>query len=243
MIDPKDQHNLRTRFPEECKRLPLGYLEPSEKELAEKCINHEEFTEEEVEELRELLARYREYFTKYDSVDLEENLEANIKVIKSSTELLNILDDPNRYRFDMHVKLNGQIYRLEFRLKPLADNEYMDLLDAQTRVFRDLNKSEKMVFSKATNDVPLSPEEEKMMQSIQDKIVEKLGDVDKNNDVITEFLIDHVELVDDVDLNKTQRKKFWYKMDIGSRVLIYNKCKEIVRIDEDLEVDLFPDVG
>lgn len=243
MIDPKDQHNLRTRFPEECKRLPLGYLEPSEKELAEKCINHEEFTEEEVEELRELLARYREYFTKYDSVDLEENLEANIKVIKSSTELLNILDDPNRYRFDMHVKLNGQIYRLEFRLKPLADNEYMDLLDAQTRVFRDLNKSEKMVFSKATNDVPLSPEEEKMMQSIQDKIVEKLGDVDKNNDVITEFLIDHVELVDDADLNKTQRKKFWYKMDIGSRVLIYNKCKEIVRIDEDLEVDLFPDVG
>lgn len=243
MIDPKDQHNLRTRFPEECKRLPLGYLEPSEKELAEKCINHEEFTEEEVEELRELLARYREYFTKYDSVDFEENLDANIKVIKSSTELLNILNDPNRYRFDMHVKLNRQIYRLEFRLKPLADNEYMDLLDAQTRVFRDLNKSEKMVFSKATNDVPLSPEEEKMMQSIQDKIVEKLGDVDKNNDVITEFLIDHVELVDDADLNKTQRKKFWHTMDTGSRVLIYNKCKEIVRIDEDLEVDLFPDVG
>ena len=59
-------------------------------------------------------------------MDLEENLDANIKVIKSSTELLNILNDPNRYRFDMHVKLNKQIYRLEFRLKPLADNEYMD---------------------------------------------------------------------------------------------------------------------
>ena len=56
-------------------------------------------------------------------------------------------------------------------------------------------------------------------------------------------LIDHVELVDDADLNKTQRKKFWHTMDIGSRALIYNKCKEIVRIDEDLEVDLFPDVG
>ena len=243
MIDAKDQYALQNVFPEECKRLPLGYLEDDEKRLAEKCINGEEFTQEELNQLQELLDKYREYFHKYDSVDLEENLDANIKVIKSSTELLNILNDPNRYRFDMHVKLNGQIYRLEFRLKPLADNEYMDLLDAQTRVFRDLNKSEKMVFSKATNDVPLSPEEEKMMQSIQDKIVEKLGDVDKNNDVITEFLIDHVELVDDADLNKTQRKKFWHTMDIGSRALIYNKCKEIVRIDEDLEVDLFPDVG
>ena len=243
MIDAKDRYALQNVFPEECKRLPLGYLEDDEKRLAEKCINGEEFTQEELDQLQELLDKYRQYFHKYDSVDLEENLDANIKVIKSSTELLNILNDPNRYRFDMHVKLNGQIYRLEFRLKPLADNEYMDLLDAQTRVFRDLNKSEKMVFSKATNDVPLSPEEEKMMQSIQDKIVEKLGDVDKNNDVITEFLIEHVELVDDADLNKAQRKKFWHKMDIGSRALIYNKCKEIVRIDEDLEVDLFPDVG
>ena len=243
MIDAKDKYALENIFPEEAKRLPLGYLEDNEKRLAEKCINGEEFTEEELSQLQILLEKYRKYFKKYDSVELEENLDANIKVIKSSTELLNILDDPNRYRFDMHVKLNGQIYRLEFRLNPLSDNEYMDLLDAQTRVFRDLNKSEKMVFSKATNGVPLSPEEEKMQQSIQDKIVEKLGDVDKNNDVITNFLISHVELVDDADLNKAQRKKFWYKMDIGSRVLIYNKCKEIVRIDENLEVDLFPDVG
>lgn len=242
MIDPKDQHNLRTRFPEECKRLPLGYLEPSEKELAEKCINHEEFTEEEVEELRGLLARYREYFTKYDSVDFEENLDKNIKVIETSTELLSLLDDPNRYRFDMHCRIQGEIFRLKFRLKPLSDNEYLDLLNAQTRVFRDLSNSEKVVYNKATNEMPLSPEEEKMVKSIEDKIVEKLGDVDKNRDEITTFLINHVELVGDADLNKTQRKKFWQTMDIGARVLIYNKCKNIVRVDNELEVDLFPDV-
>lgn len=242
MIDPKDQHNLKTRFPEECKRLPLGYLEPSEKELAEKCINHEEFTEEEVEELRELLARYREYFTKYDSVDFEENLDKNIKVIETSTELLSLLDDPNRYRFDMHCRIQGEIFRLKFRLKPLSDNEYLDLLNAQTRVFRDLSNSEKVVYNKATNEMPLSPEEEKMVKSIEDKIVEKLGDVDKNRDEITTFLINHVELVGDADLNKTQRKKFWQTMDIGARVLIYNKCKNIVRVDNELEVDLFPDV-
>jgi len=243
LIDPKDKHNLKTRFPEECKRLPLGYLEPEEKMLAEKCINHEEFTQEEVEKLRELLAKYREYFKKYDTVDLEENLDANIKIIETSSELLSLLDDPNRYRFDMHCKIQGQIVRLKFRLKPLSDNEYLDLLDAQTRVFRDLNNSEKLIFNKATNGVVLSPEEEKMRQSIQDKIVEKIGDIDNNNDIITSFLIDHVELVGDADLNKTQRKKFWNTVDVGARVLIYNKCKEIVRLDADLEVDLFPDVG
>ena len=242
-MDAKDKYALQNIFPEECKRLPLGYLEDDEKRLAEKCINMEEFTDEELEKLQKLLDEYREFFSKYDSVELEENIEKNITIIKSSTELLNLLDDPNRYRFDMHVKINGKVYRLEFRLKPLSDTEYMDLLDAQTRVFRDLDKSEKMVFSKATNGVPLSPEEVKMQQSIQDKIVEKLGDVDKNNDVITTFLINHVEMVDDEDLNKSARRKFWKTVDIGTRALIYNKCKEIVRIDEGLEVDLFPDVG
>lgn len=242
-MDIKDEYDLKNRFPEECKRLPLGYLEEDEKRLAEKCINQEEFTDEEIDELRELLAKYREYFGKYDSVELEENIDANVKIIKTSTELLNLLDDPNRYRFDMHVKINNQLLRLEFRLKPLSDSEYIELLDAQTRVFRDLTKSEKLVYSKAANNVPLSAEEAKMQKSIEDKIVEKLGDVDRNNDVITKFLIDHVELVGDVDLNKTERKRFWNKLDLGTRVLIYNKCKEIVRIDEDLEVDLFPDVG
>ena len=131
---------------------------------------------------------------------------------------------------------------MKFRLKPLSDNEYLDLLNAQTRVFRDLSNSEKVVYNKATNEMPLSPEEEKMVKSIEDKIVEKLGDVDKNRDEITTFLINHVELVGDADLNKTQRKKFWQTMDIGARVLIYNKCKNIVRVDNELEVDLFPDV-
>ena len=233
-MDAKDKYALQNIFPEECKRLPLGYLEDDEKRLAEKCINMEEFTDEELEKLQKLLDEYREFFSKYDSVELEENIEKNITIIKSSTELLNLLDDPNRYRFDMHVKIHGQVYRLEFRLKPLSDNEYMDLLDAQTRVFRDLDKSEKMVFSKATNGVPLSPEEVKMQQSIQDKIVDKLGDVDKNNDVITTFLINHVELVGDENLNKTARKKFWKTIDIGTRVLVYNHCKEIVRSDDGL---------
>lgn len=243
MIDAKDLYTLQKIFPEECKRLPLGYLEEEEKELAEKCINKEEFTDEEFEKLQGLLSRYREYFSKYDSVEVGENIDKNIQIIETSTQLLSLLDDPNRYRFDMHCRIKGELFRLKFRLKPLDDNDYMDLIDAQTRVFRDLSKSEKMVFSKATNGLPLSPEEEKMQQSIQDKIVEKLGDVDKNNDIITTFLINHVELVGDADLNKTQRKKLWHTMDIGTRVLIYNRCKEIVRVDEDLEVDLFPSIG
>ena len=74
MIDAKDTYALKNVFPEECKRLPLGYLEEDEKLLAEKCINGEDFTEEELESLEELLEKYRQYFSKYDSVELEEKI-------------------------------------------------------------------------------------------------------------------------------------------------------------------------
>ena len=242
-IEVITQHELKTRYPEECRRLPLGYLEENERILAQKCIEGEELTKNEIDALKELLGRYRNLISKYDSVQLEENLESNIQVIKTSNDLLSLLDNPNRYRFDMHYKINNQIFRLQLRIKPLADNEYIDLLNVQTRVVRDLDKNEKVVYSKAANDQPLSKEEEKMLQHIQDKIVDKLGDVDNNNDEITKFLIDHVELVDDENLSKKDRRKFWRNIDLGTRTLVYNKCKEILKVDEELEVDLFPSIG
>ena len=101
-----DENNLRTRFPEECKRLPFEYLEESEKTLANKCINQEPLTPEELTNLKKLLADYRPFLKKYDPIKIEENLKENVRTIKSSRELLRLLDDPNRYRFDMHYKLN-----------------------------------------------------------------------------------------------------------------------------------------
>lgn len=247
-LSPEDievitQHELKTRYPEECKRLPFGYLEEYEKTIAQKCIDGETLTNEELNDLKGLLGKYRHLFGEYDSVKLEQNLEDSIQIVKTSSELLSLLDNPDRYRFDMHYKINNQIFRLQLKIKPLSDSEYVDLLDVQTRVFRDLDKNEKLVYSKAANNEPLSPEEDKMRQHIQDKIVERLGDVDNNNDEITKFLIDHVVLVNDENLSKKERTRFWKNFDIGTRTLVYNKCKEILKVDEELEVDLFPSLG
>lgn len=238
-----DENNLKIRFPEECKRLPMEYLEESEKTLANKCINHEQLTDKELSDLKKLLNDYRPFMKRYDPIKIEENLEENVRTIKSSSELLRLLDDPNRYRFDMHYKINGELVRLQFRLKPVSDTEYIELLDVQTRIFKDLDKNEKLVYSKLTNGQVMSPEEEKMVQHIQDKIVEKFGDVDRNNDNILNFLIDHVEFIDDTALPRSERERFWREMDLGTRALVYNKCKDILKIDEELEVDLFPSIG
>lgn len=237
-----DQQDLKNRFPEECKRLPLEYLDENEKILAQKCINQEEFNDEELKELKQLLADYRPFLKRYDPIKIEENLEENIKIIRSSSELLRLLDNPDRYRFDMHCKLKGELIRLQFRLKPVSDSDYIELLDVQSRIFKELDANEKIAYSKLTSDQPMSQEEEKMIQQIQDKIVEKFGDVDKHNDHIFEFLLNNVELIVDPPFTREEYVSLWKELGLGTRALVYEKCKELLRIDEELEVELFPSV-
>ena len=145
----------------------------------------------------------------------------------------------------MHCKLKGQIVRLQFKLKPVSDSDYIELLDVQTRIFKELDNKEKIAYSKLTSNTnqPLTPEEENMIQQIQDKIVEKFGDVDKNNDHIFEFLLNNVELIVDPPLTREEYESLWKELGLGTRALVYEKCKEILKIDEGLEVDLFPAIG
>ena len=237
-----DQQDLKNRFPEECKRLPLDYLEDNEKILVEKCINQEEFTNGELTDLKQLLADYRPFLKRYDSIKLEKNLEENVRTIKSSSELLRLLDNPDRYRFDMHCKLKGELIRLQFRLKPVSDSDYITLLDVHSRIFRELDANEKIAYSKLINNQQISQEEEKLIQHIQDKIIEKFGDVDKNNDHIFEFLLNNVELIVDPPFIREEYVSLWKELGLGTRALVYEKCKELLRIDEELEVDLFPSI-
>lgn len=237
-----DAHNLEVRFPEECKRLPLDYLRPSDRELAEKCINKEELTEEEVSDLKKLLADYRGLLKKYDVVKVEENIKDNLKIIKTSNELLRLLNDPNRYRIDMIYHIEGQRCLLQLKLKQIPDSDYINLLDAQTRIFKKLNNSEKKVYGKLSRGEVLSEEETNMKKQIQDKIDEITFNYEDNAQQFTEILAKVVDFVDDPEKSYPEKLTFWKSMDLGARILLFTKVKEKLNIGMDIEEDLFPPV-
>lgn len=237
-----DQHQLKTRFIEECKQLPFDYLEPFEKELAEKCINKENFTDEELSQLKKLLSNYRPYFNEYNIPSIEKNVEQNLKVIKTSDELLRLLNDPNRYRIDMNYTVGEETVRLQLKLKQIPDSDYISLLDAQTRIFRNLNDSEKRVFAKASNNQQLTPEEMNMQKQIQDKINEKTLDFTSNAQDITEILAKTVDFVDDPEKPYHEKLAFWKQVDLASRVLLFNKIRQKLNISDKTEEDLFPTI-
>ena len=238
----RDEFLLKTRFPEECKRLPLDYLNTHEKELAEKCINKEEFSDEELLELKKLLAGYRGFFKDYDIVKVEENIEDNLKIIKTSDDLLRLLNDPNRYRIDMIYNISGQRCLLQLKLKQIPDSDYISLLDAQTRIFKKLNNSEKKVYGKLSRGEELSLEEANMQKQIQDKIDEITFNYEDNAKQFTDILAKVVDFVDDPEKPYSEKLAFWKSVDLGARILLFTKVKEKLNIGMDIEEDLFPPV-
>lgn len=238
-----DNHNLKNRFPEECALLPLEYLTEEQKKLAEKCMSHEELTDVELTALKKLLADYRPYFDEYNVKEVEKNLDDNLKIIKTSDELLRLLNDPNRFRIDMNYTIGGETYRLKLKIKQLPDRDYISLLDTQTRVFRDLNTTEKRVYAKAAMKKKLSPEEANMQKSIQDKINERVVDYEGNAQDITEILARIVDFVDDPEKTYNEKLQFWKQIDLPARILLFNKIKEKLNISDKTEEELFPALG
>lgn len=238
-----DAHNLKVRFPEECKRLPFEYLEEHEKIIADKCINQEKLSEGELSDLKRLLAEYRPFLRKYDVEEVEKNLEKNLNVIKTSDELLRLLDDENRYRIDMNYKIGDETYLLKLKIRQIPDDDYIRLLDAQTKIFRDLTNSEKKVYAKMAQNQQLTQEELNMQKHIQDKINEMTFDFGNRSQDITQILAKTVDFVDDPEKPYHEKLNFWKKIDLSVRVLLFNKVREKLNIQDDLNENLFPDVG
>lgn len=238
-----DMANLETRFPEECKKLPCEYLEDNEKIIVNKCIEHEKLTSEELKQLKQILADYRPFMKRYDSEQITENIEKNMKVITTSDELLRLLDDDTRHRIDMKYRVGDKTVLLKLKIKQLPDSDYINLLDTQTRIFKELNDSEKRVYAKAANKQKLTQEEMNMQKHIQDKINEISFNFEGNVKNFTEIIAKIVDFVDDPEKSYKDKLAFWYKVDLSYRMLLFQEIQRKLNIPETLEDDLFPPVG
>ena len=231
-----------TKFPDECKQLPINYLEPEEKILAQKCINKEDLTDEEKSKIKKLLQNYRPYFEEYNSTKVVENIESNLNIIKTENELLRLLHDPNRYRIDMNYWINGVKYLLQLRIKPVTDKQYIDTLGTQMGLFKDLKRDEKKLIAKAEMEQPMSPEETKMYQALMDKINEKVYNFEYNVQMVNEFLADRVEFVNTELSSFEERLAFWKEVDINTKTALFSEVRGRLRLSDTFKEELFPPV-
>lgn len=231
-----------TKFPDECRQLPYDYLENDEQKLVDKCINHEELTDEEKSDLKQILYNYRPFFKEYNSDNAEKSIEKSRNVIKTQSQLLEIIHDQNRYRIDMNYWINGEKFLFQMRIRPYTDKQYLEGVGTQMGLFRDLNKEERKIIAKAEAKQPMNPEEAKMHQALMDKLNDKIYSEEFSIRMVNEFLADRMEFIDDVDISFEEKLSFWQEIDLNTKTALFHEIRGRLHLNDTFEEELFPPV-
>ena len=232
-----EQHLLKTRFPKECKELPLDALTPEELNVVNKCMFYQDLTDEEFQLLKKTLQKYREAITKYKPNETIEAIDNTVQIIKTEQELLDILDSPEMRKLLVHLPINGNIYEFEFEILPLDNSRAIKGISMQLDLFKDFSKEETQIYAKAQAGQVISPEEKAILDRMNEEIANRTNE--KQEEIIVTLLANQLKLPNsnqDVDA----RKVFWEKFPFNAKVSIFMKVEEKLGLTEYSNEKLFP---
>ena len=232
-----EKHLLKTKFPLECKELPLEVLSEEELEVVNKCINQEEFTDEEFTLLKKTLQKHRENITKYRPTETVDAVKDTVQIIKTEKELLDILDDESNKMLKVHLTYQGQVYELDFEILPVDDSRIVDYMQLNIDLFKDYSNEEKSVFIKAQNNEPLNAEEQAMVEKISTEINAIAGQ--ERAKLIDGFLASQLRLPESSQ-NFEERKLFWKKFPFMEKWAIVQQVEDRLGLTEKSNEKLFP---
>ena len=232
-----EKHLLQTQFPLECEDLPMDDLTPEEKEVVIKCINHEEFNDEEFTLLKATLQRYRKAIHKHRPSETVEAYEKTENMILTEQDWLDIVDDKSTRMLKVNVPYNSQWYPMEFEILPLDDSRVVSTLQTHIDLFKDYSKEEILTWNKAQQGQIISPEEQKIVEKMTKEIEDK-----NSEDRITSmnnFLAAQLRLPNSTsDLNK--RIEFWEKFPFVTKAAIMTKVEDRLGLTDQKDEKLFP---
>lgn len=238
-IDTKkvEKQLLKTQFPKECEQIPIDTLEEEEKKVVNKCLNHEEFTDEEFKLLKKTLVKYRKYIEKYDVEETIESTEKAKDLILTEKDWLNLVDNTHNI-LKVNVPFNGNWYKMEFEVLPLVDSRVVSALQTHINVFKDYNQKELTLFKQAEQGKTMTPEEQAIVDKMMREINEKAGE-DRIKSM-NEFLAAQLKLPQSTE-NIETRKEFWAKFPFVTKSAIMLKVEDRLGLGEISNEQLFPD--
>ena len=232
-----ERHLLQTQFPLECQELPLEALAPDELNVVNKCMLHQDVTDEEFTLLKMTLQKYRKYIREYRPSETVEAMKTTVEIIHTEQELLDILDSETNKFLKVHLTYNGKIYELDFEILPVDDSRIVDYMQMNIDLFRDYSEDETRIFINAQNGEEVTPEE----QAIVDKMTRELNALagQEKAKMTDGFLASQLRLPNSSqDYNK--RLEFWKKFPFLEKWAIVQKVEDRLGLTEKSNEKLFP---
>lgn len=232
-----EKHLLKTKFPLECEEIPQEDLNEEEKEVVNKCINHENLTDEEFTLLKATLQRYRKAIQKHKPTETIESVEKTVNIIQTEQELLDLLDSPEMKTLLVHLPINGQMYEFNFEILPLDNSRAIKSISTQLEIFKDFTKEEANIYTKAQAGQVLSAEEKAVLNHVNKELEKRSNE--QQEEIIIALLASQLRLPkSNQDLEV--RQKFWRKFPYNAKVSVFMKVQDRLGLTEQSNEKLFP---
>ena len=232
-----EKHLLKTQFPLEWKELPYEHLDDDEKIVVDKCIEHEDLSEDEFSLLKRTLQKYRKAIRKHKPSETVASVEKTIQIIETEQDLLNILDSPEMKTLLVHLPINGKIYELEFEILPLDNSRAVKGIGMQLDLFKDFSKEETQIYAKAQAGQEVSNEEQLILDEMNKEIAKRANE--QQEEIIITLLANQLRLPNS-NQDVEARKKFWEKFPFNAKVSIFMNVEEKLGLTEYSNEKLFP---
>lgn len=227
-------HLLKEKFPLDCENLPIEELTPEEQELAIKCIEKKDFTDEEYVKLKELIVRYDQAITEYNPKKVINNFKDAVRRINTAQDFIDAIDTTEDILVRVPVK--GQTYEMEFQIQPINDSRALQGLALELNLFKNYTEEDKKIFTKSQMGESLTPEEGKVVNKIN-KELEKTLEANQD-EIMIKFLARQLKL-NDTDTHE-KMIEFWSKFPINARVSVFLQVEEMLGLTESADFELFP---
>ena len=233
-----EKHLLETRFPLECKEIPLEALNRNEQIVVIKCMEGEDLTDEEFTLLKKTLQNYRKAIETYKPSETVEAFEKTRNIIQTEEDWLNLVDTTNLL-LRVNVPFSGETYPMTFEVLPIDDSRIVQTMQSHVELFRDYKPSEIQLFTRAQNGEIMTPEEAAIVAKMTKDIENKASE--DRIETMNHFLASQLKL-ENSNTSFEKRKEFWTKFPFMTKSAIMIKVEEMLGLTEQSNEKLFPDI-
>ena len=231
---------LRTVWIEEAMQIPLYDVEDKhERELLIKCIQEDDFTEEEIDDLEQVLGRYREAIEKHEPQQAIENLEHNTQLVQDEKSILSLMREAREEQtLTMRYPLSdNETIDIKLLVKNEIDAEALDDLQQNLELFADLTQEELETYQKYTHDEQMTREERAIAEHIEEKLREKSAkNITQMRTVAIKFLAKQTRLYDDPDSSEEGMYEIYSEMKLGYLLALFEKVQSMTGVSN-IETD------
>jgi len=220
---------LKGEWIEEARQIPLDVLTTDEQQLIIKCINQEDFNQNEIDKLEQILGQYRGAIRKYEPEDTIQNVEDNIVLIQDEKDFLKLIDEQEIDKeITMYYPIGDKEAKLELIVSPVRDSSVITDINNNLGVFKDLTTKEKEIYAKFQDDQMLTREEQIIASRINKKIKEETSSND--TEVAKLLLSKQTRLKNNPNCTEETMYTIYDNMDIIYLASLYNKIQNILNL-------------